>query len=161
MTSVIFTDEQKQDWSFRIDVPLSRKLKEQGFDLMNSSFLEKLFGDPIDIIEFAAKLCEQQCEARNIDFNAFVNRCTEGDETYLRVRKTLEASIADFFRRLGETQRAEMIQKIAATADAARMRMLEKVRNNSKVDQLLQKSIDQAEKEFDDKLDAALAQPGD
>ncbi len=77
---------------------------------MNSIFLEKLFGDPIDIIDLRQSYRATMRSSQSRFQCVCVNRCTEGDETYLRVRKTLEASIADFFRRLGETQRAEMTE---------------------------------------------------
>lgn len=88
-----FTDNQKREWTFHVDIPLARQVRQElGVDILDiEQGLRRLAGDPILLCDVLYLLCRRQADERQVS-----------DEDFGRalVGESLEQSCEAYFEAL-------------------------------------------------------------
>ena len=111
-----YTDSTGQPWPISIDLPAARRARDLvGVNLLTldlPGLLERL-ADPVTLCQVLWAIAKPDADAAGLDMDGFLRRITI-DLTGLTDQ--LLGELAGFFRRLGQTEKAETLTRIWRTA---------------------------------------------
>lgn len=144
------------EYSCRLDIANSRRLKNAGYDLSNAKQLGELFADPYDALDFFASYLRPLWEEAGLAELDFLELATEDDTSLDRLFDAITAGLLDFFLRCRDERRAKIVRKAREAVARANEKILAKL-DDPKVDQAIDGEIARVLDKIDAQLDAAIS----
>ena len=179
MNSMTWKDASGREWTARIAISDVARIRDCGVDILDAQSLPNAFTDPLQAVGLMVEVHRKDWEPMTID--AIVRRepTAEDPRTTESVRRSmtaddfaelavaseevagrsilaLQASLADFLRRLGRPALASLIESAMSAQHAAEQAALAKVRD-PRVQQVMDKVTSDALEKIDAELEKACS----
>ena len=123
-----WNDGSGREWVCKVTVSVAEQLRGEGIDLLNPKVVSQLYSkDPIELVQFAAKLHKSQIEEYGLTVGDFVDLATDSEDVSNAMLGAVEAALCDFFRRMRRGALAAVVQRASESAAALDVQQTELV----------------------------------
>lgn len=115
-------------FDLRIRISDASRLKSAGIDLLNPKTIEKVFGNPLELIEFIGELLRPQWEGLGLTYEHLADSLIADDDSLGLAEAAVTNALRSFFQRLGRPALAAVVAKVKRATDelnAATVEMIE------------------------------------
>lgn len=112
-----FKDNQGQTWTINLTIPKTMAcINAIGLDLLNPQHYLQILSSLTDRMTFVFLLCEQEAKSLGVSVDDFEQRL-HGDGITAEASRAFLEECEPFFRKFGQTQKAETTKTILANAN--------------------------------------------
>ncbi|MCC9655285.1 hypothetical protein [Rhodopirellula halodulae] len=144
-----FSDHKNVEWNVEISILDAKRLKENGFDMMDFEKFSQQLSDIFDAYEILWHIVKDQAESLSIDAEEFAKRYSKSaDSAYT----ALVGAVTDFSQRHGKKAVGRAIARVwEATneAELKRLQLLESKTTTDAISRVISQELEKAEKELD------------